>query len=196
VRGSDHGLRVECADREVAPDWVRAHVPVEWVERYGERLYHERLPKDEEERKQYANQVGADGWMLLAALDASATPDWLSALPAIITLRTIWEQQFEPREQGGWWRSEPALPAAQLINSPYPRVAQRDYSKQAVQYSTRRHRKQSWSHCLLAGDSGEVPSERRNLACDEGWSRATLLESCISLRNSWDLRGLEIQTAL
>src|SRR5437588_2410661 len=48
---------------EVAPDWVRAHVPIEWVERYGERLEHERLPKEEEERKQYANQVGSDGWM-------------------------------------------------------------------------------------------------------------------------------------
>jgi transposase len=30
---------------EVAPDWVRTHVPVEWVERYGERLEHERLLK-------------------------------------------------------------------------------------------------------------------------------------------------------
>ncbi len=104
---------------EVAPDWVLARVPVEWVERYGQRLEHERLPKEEEERKQYANQVGADGWMLLAALDASATPDWMKTLPAITTLRTIWEQQFEPREQGGRWRPEPALPAAQLINSPY-----------------------------------------------------------------------------
>ncbi len=89
---------------EIAPDWVRAHVPVEWVERYRERLYHERLPKGEEERKQYANQVGSDGWMLLAALDALATPDWMKTLPAITTLRTIWEQQFEPREQGGQWR--------------------------------------------------------------------------------------------
>jgi len=104
---------------EVAPDWVRAYVPVEWVERYGERLYHERLPKEEEERKQYANQVGSDGWMLLEALDALTTPDWMKTLPAITTLRTIWEQQFEPREQGGRWRPEPALPAAQLINSPY-----------------------------------------------------------------------------
>ena len=104
---------------EVAPEWVRAHVPVEWVERYGERLEHEHLPKEEEERKQYANQVGADGWMVLAALDASTTPDWMKTLPAITTLRTIWEQQFEPREQGGQWRPEPALPAAQLINSPY-----------------------------------------------------------------------------
>jgi transposase len=104
---------------EVAPEWIRASVPAEWVERYGERLEHERLPKEEEERKRYANQVGDDGWMLLAALDAPATPDWMKTLPAITTLRTIWEQQFEAREQGGQWRQEPALPAAQLINSPY-----------------------------------------------------------------------------
>ncbi len=104
---------------EVAPDWVRAHVPVCWVERYGERLYHERLPKEEQERKQYVNQVGADGWMLLDALKAPSTPDWMKTLPAIITLCSIWEQQFESREQGGQWRSEPALPAAQLITSPY-----------------------------------------------------------------------------
>src|SRR5512135_177481 len=68
---------------EVAPQWVRASVPPEWVERYGERLLHERLPKEEEERKQYANQVGADGWTLLAALDAPSTADWLKTLPAI-----------------------------------------------------------------------------------------------------------------
>ena len=104
---------------EVAPDWMLTHVLAEWVERYGKRLEHERLPKEEEERKQYANQVGADGWMLLDALDTPVTPDWMKTLPAIITLRTMWEQQFEPREQGGRWRQEPALPATQLINSPY-----------------------------------------------------------------------------
>src|SRR3989440_5233908 len=38
---------------EVAPDWVRAHVPVEWVERYGERLEHQRVPKEEKESQQY-----------------------------------------------------------------------------------------------------------------------------------------------
>jgi transposase len=104
---------------EVAPEWVRAYVPAEWVERYGERVEHERLPKEEEERKHYANQVGADGWTLLQALDAASTADWLKTLPAVTTLRTIWGQQFEPLEQGGQWRVEPALPAAQLINSPY-----------------------------------------------------------------------------
>lgn len=104
---------------EVAPEWVRAHVPSEWVERYGERLEHERLPKADDERKQYANQVGTDGWSLLTALDAMTTPDWMKTLPAITTLRTMWEQQFEPLEHGGRWRLEPALPAAQLITSPY-----------------------------------------------------------------------------
>jgi transposase len=104
---------------EVAPEWVRAHVPAEWVERYGKRLEEERLPKEEQERRQYANQVGADGWMLLDALETVDTSDWMKTLPAITTLRTIWEQQFEAREQGGQWRAEPALPGAQLITSPY-----------------------------------------------------------------------------
>ena len=54
-----------------------------------------------------------------ALLEASDTPDWMKTLPAISTLRTMWEQQFEPGEQGGQWRAEPAFPAAQLISSPY-----------------------------------------------------------------------------
>ena len=104
---------------EVATEWVRAYVPAAWVERYGERLEHEHLPKEEEERKRSANPVGADGWVLLHALDASSTADWMKTLPAVTTLRCIWEQQFEPLDQGGQWRIEPARPSAQLINSPY-----------------------------------------------------------------------------
>jgi hypothetical protein len=51
-------------------------------------LEHERLPKEEEERQQYANQVGADGWLLLDALQALSTPDWMKDLPAVTTLST------------------------------------------------------------------------------------------------------------
>ncbi len=65
----------------VAPDWIRAHVPVEWVVRYGQRLEEERLPKEEQERKQYANQVGTDGWILLDALQASCTLEWMRNTP-------------------------------------------------------------------------------------------------------------------
>jgi transposase len=84
---------------EVGPEWVLAQVPAEWVERYGARLEEERLPKAEQERRQYANQVGADGWMLLQALQAPTTPDWMKTLPAVTTLRLIWEHQFEPLEE-------------------------------------------------------------------------------------------------
>src|SRR5438045_8087261 len=80
---------------------------------------HERLPQSEPEREQYANQVGSDGWALLDALQAADANSWMQELPAVNTLRRIWEQQFELREQGGRWRQQPALPAAQLINSPY-----------------------------------------------------------------------------
>ncbi len=74
--------------RRVALEWVLAHVPAEWAERYGRRLEEERLPKGTQERQQYANQVGADGWLLLGALQAACTPDWMTTLPAVTTLRT------------------------------------------------------------------------------------------------------------
>lgn len=106
-------------EASIAPEWVCAHVPMSWVERYGERLSHEHLPKDEQERRDYANQVGADGRLLLSALEAPETPDWMKMLPAIDTSRTVWEQQFEPLEQGGAFRHEPVVPAAQVITSPY-----------------------------------------------------------------------------
>jgi transposase len=118
---------------EVAPDWVRAHVPAEWVERYGERLEEERLPKEEQERTQYATQVGADGWLLLDALQAPCVPDWMKTLPAVTTLRTMWEQQFEAREQGGHWRKEPVLPATQLIASPYDLDARNGKKRSTLQ---------------------------------------------------------------
>jgi transposase len=57
--------------------------------------------------------------MLLDALQAPCIPDWMKTLSAVTTLRTMWEQQFEAREQGGQWRKEPVLPAAQLLASPY-----------------------------------------------------------------------------
>src|SRR5215470_16917030 len=83
---------------EVAPAWVLAHVPVEWVERYGERLEHERL-RDPRSKSAKHMPIKSSGSRWLDALEAPATPDWMKTLPAISTLRSIWEQQFEAREQ-------------------------------------------------------------------------------------------------
>ena len=68
----------------------------EWEERYAHRVEEYRLPSSKAEREQYANQVGADGWRLLDAVDEPATPSWLPALPAVQTLRRVWAQQYPP----------------------------------------------------------------------------------------------------
>jgi transposase len=121
---------------EVAPDWLRAQtLPAEWVERYTHRVEEYRLPKGTAERERYANALGADGWHLLAALDAPNAPAWLRDLPAVQTLRRVWTQQYHPRETGsqaggqgagdggagkGQWRQKDDLPPAnQVQNSPY-----------------------------------------------------------------------------
>ncbi|MGZ3599738.1 MAG: transposase, partial [Ktedonobacterales bacterium] len=121
---------------EVAPDWLRAqHLPAAWAERYGRRIEEYRLPKGTAERKQYANQVGADGWCLLEALDQPATPTWLRDLPAVASLRQVWAQQYHPRGPGGsdgeagkgqagTWRQKEELPSSSLLqNSPYDHEA-------------------------------------------------------------------------
>jgi Transposase DDE domain len=114
--------------------------------RYAHRVEEYRLPKSKAEREQYANQVGADGWHLLDALEESATPTWLRELPTVQMLRRVWAQQYHPREprtarrlsgtpsesdeehqaeagdrlHSGHWRAKDDLPpAAQMQNSPY-----------------------------------------------------------------------------
>jgi hypothetical protein len=74
------------------------HLPADWGGRYGRRIAEYRLPKGKAEREQYANQVGADGWRILEALAQPATPAWLCALPAVVTLRQVWAQQYHPKD--------------------------------------------------------------------------------------------------
>ena len=93
---------------EAAPEWVRAYVPVEWVERYGERLEHERLP---EKKRKNASNTPIKWEPMGCASPAGAGCSQYSGL--------VENAPFEPQEKGGQCRLEPALPAAQLINSPY-----------------------------------------------------------------------------
>jgi transposase len=121
---------------EVAPDWLRAQeLPAEWSERYGRRIEEYRLPKGATEREAYANEVGADGWRILEALEQAAIPSWLRDLPAVVTLRQVWAQQYHPRHPtdpetdpagdrrkgpaGQWRQKEELPPSGQIQNSPY-----------------------------------------------------------------------------
>src|SRR5438270_6112932 len=63
-----------------APDWVRTHIPAEWVDRYGKRAEDYDLPSGEKQRQALAEQVGRDGDALLAALWSREAPKWMRAL--------------------------------------------------------------------------------------------------------------------
>src|SRR3954452_17914744 len=79
----------------VAPAWLRALTPPEWHERYDRRIEDVRLPKTEPKRDAYVAQVGADGFLLLNAIDTAAAPPATTTLPAVAVLRRVWARHFE-----------------------------------------------------------------------------------------------------
>jgi transposase len=89
----------------VAPDWLRGLAPPEWHERYDRRVEDRRLPKTEPQRDAYVAQVGADGFLLLDAIDRAAAPPAIAALPAVAVLRRVWARHFE-RDAAGPDNSE------------------------------------------------------------------------------------------
>lgn len=104
----------------VAPTWLQARAPTEWIDRYGARLESYRLPSAQAERVTLARTIGTDGYELLAALYASTAPPWLREVEAVQVLRRIWVQQFSLEGDYICWRDDDNLaPAAQRINSPY-----------------------------------------------------------------------------
>ncbi len=78
----------------VAPMWLQAQVPAEWVDRYGPRLESYRLPQSQAERQALATAIGADGYRLLQTLWDAASPAWLREVEAVQVLRQIWVQQL------------------------------------------------------------------------------------------------------
>jgi transposase len=122
--------RLECAGETlraalndlavVAPDWMRSQVPAEWHERYDSRIEEYQLPKEATKRQAMAEQIGADGWHLLSAINGSQAPAWLREIPAVEVLRRVWIQQFYVSEDHVHWRADDNIPPASLlISSPY-----------------------------------------------------------------------------
>jgi transposase len=104
----------------VDPEWLGPQSAPEWLDRYGRRFEDQRLPKSEKERTVLARTIGHDGVRLLAALDAPEVPALLRALPAVGTLRQVWEEQFTGQGAPLRFRRPAELPAAgDVINSPY-----------------------------------------------------------------------------
>jgi transposase len=107
---------------QVAPDWLRAQITLDWFDRYSQRMEEFRLPKEKADRAAIATQIGTDGTYLLTAIDAPHTPREVRELAAVDILRQIWAQQYLAPDAAGLvrWRDEQDLPpGAELIVSPY-----------------------------------------------------------------------------
>jgi transposase len=105
----------------VVPAWLLALSPAEWRERYGPRIQDYRLPESKEERAAYATLIGADGLLVLRAVDAAEAPRWLGEIPALQTLRRVWIQNYTwvNADALRWRTNDEIPPAGQFIGSPY-----------------------------------------------------------------------------
>lgn len=104
----------------LAPGWLRSQVQPDWLERYGHRAEEYRFPKGAEKRQQFLQQVGQDGWRLLAAIEADLESHWMRSIPAVDTLQRVWKQDYLPPEQGeSWIADEDRLGASKRFYSPY-----------------------------------------------------------------------------
>lgn len=117
----------------VVPEWLRAHVPPQWYERYALRMEEFRMPKGEAKRQAFVEQIGQDGWQLLSWIGEETAPQWLRDIPAVEILRHVWLQQFWLEEGKLRWRSNDNLPPSSLlISSPYDRQAHMSIKRDIV----------------------------------------------------------------
>lgn len=101
----------------VAPKWIREHVPPEWIDRYEHKMFSFNSPKKEKDRDKLAQAIALDGFALLAEIDEEPELTWLKEVPAVVTLRTVWQQQFTEPPEPPRFRED--LPSSERIASPH-----------------------------------------------------------------------------
>jgi transposase len=118
----------------VAPEWLRQVAKPLWFERYGSRVENYDLPKTDAARKELAQQIGADGQYLLHVIDTATDQTWLLKVPAVVTLRRVWAEQYiEEGEAIRWREGKEILAAAEQLTSPYDTDA-RDSTKRDIEW--------------------------------------------------------------
>ncbi|MFG2795027.1 hypothetical protein [Streptomyces sp. NPDC048419] len=70
-----------------APDWLTPLISTARMERYGAKVDYYHFPKGEDVRRERAEQVGRNGFVLLDAVDATTALAWLGGIPAVRILR-------------------------------------------------------------------------------------------------------------
>src|SRR5512142_966513 len=95
----------------MAPDWLQALAPPEWYQCYGRRVENYHLPKTDTAREELARVVAADGEKLLAAVDAATDQPVLAQIPAVVTLRRVWAEQYTGEPGQLRWRAVKDMPS-------------------------------------------------------------------------------------
>lgn len=90
-----------------AADWLVGHISPDWFERYRHRVENYRLPKAESQRTALAEQIGADGVHLLAALEQADAPLELREMESVQVLRQVWQQYYDLSGGHAKWRAGP-----------------------------------------------------------------------------------------
>jgi transposase len=104
----------------VAPEWLRGIAQPVWFERYAHRVEDYRLPKSQEKREALALAIGADGFLLLDAIDAASAPAAAREVPMAETLRKVWRTHYSRDDGQPRWKEPEELPAVgERLQSPY-----------------------------------------------------------------------------
>lgn len=121
------GESLRAAAEEIArisPDWIVPLLDEGWYRRYGRKVETARLlgrGPGKTSPDKLIRQIGADGAVLLAAIDADTAAGWMDRLPQVAYLRLVWSQQYRPGPGGTLVPVDPgqAPPSAVRPQSPY-----------------------------------------------------------------------------
>jgi Transposase DDE domain/Transposase domain (DUF772) len=106
----------------ISPEFVVPLLKEGWDQRYGRKVETSRLlGRKNGSARTLAERIGADGQELLSAIDADPAAAWMNDLPRVLTLRTVWDQQYTPTRTGRLrLKDAKELPAAaERIHSPH-----------------------------------------------------------------------------
>jgi transposase len=178
---------------EVAPDWLATFLAPDgpqWIERYQHRFADFRLPRGQQARAALAEQIGADGQLLLRAVGLPEAPAWLRTVPAVECLRRVWVQQYYAAAAGTvrWRTAQDQPPAGQLIHSPYDPEARYGTKRQEQWVGYKVHLTETCApdapHVVVhvattpaaAHDASVVPDLHRALAAGDRLPREHLVD--------------------
>jgi len=117
----------------LAPDWLASQINPEWFERYSHRVENYRLPKAESQRTALAEQIGADGVHLLAAMEQADAPLGLKELESVQVLRQVWQQYYDLSKGRAKWRAGPQADEQEgVLRSPYDPEARSGKKRETV----------------------------------------------------------------